>query len=213
MSLSVNPGSRQALAQVAANGALNDLLAAGVRLHQAGCLGCIGMSQAPATGAVSLRTFPRNFPGRSGTVDDKVYLCGPQVAAASALAGHIADPRDLGAAPQMPPEPDMQPDAMQPPPADGGGVDILRGPNITPFPELGALADDLACTVTLKLGDNITTDHIMPAGSEILPLRSNIEAISQYVFHGVDPAFPQKTRAAAPADRGGRRELRPGLLA
>jgi predicted aconitate hydratase len=199
VNLSLNPGSRQALAQIAANGALQDLLAAGVRLHQAGCLGCIGMSQAPATGTASLRTFPRNFPGRSGTKNDQVYLAGPQVAAATALAGHIADPRLLDGFREVPPPPDLRPDALVPPLADGSGVEILRGPNITPFPQLAALPEDLNCTVTLKVGDNITTDHIMPAGSQILPLRSNIEAISQYVFSGVDHQFAEKTRAASPA--------------
>ncbi|RJX36342.1 MAG: aconitate hydratase [Desulfarculus sp.] len=197
--LSINPGSRQALAQIASNGALADLLAAGVRLHQAGCLGCIGMSQAPATGTASLRTFPRNFPGRSGTTDDQVYLSGAQVAAATALAGHIADPRALGPYPAVPPEPALRLDSLVPPPAQGAGLEILRGPNIAPFPRLDALPADLACTVTLKVGDNITTDHIMPAGSQILPLRSNIPAISRFVFAGVDPQFAAKTQAAAPA--------------
>ena len=194
VTLGVNPGARQALAQIAANGALNDLLESGVRLHQSGCLGCIGMSQAPATGTASLRTFPRNFPGRSGTVDDQVYLCGPQVAAASALAGHIADPRELGEPPQVPPEPNIHPSALKAPPADGAGVEILRGPNIAPFPDLQPLPEDLSCVVTLKVGDNITTDHIMPAGSKILPLRSNVPAISRYVFAALDEGFAQRTQ-------------------
>ncbi len=197
--LGVNPGARQALAQVAANGALNDLLAAGVRMHQSGCLGCIGMSQAPATNTVSLRTFPRNFPGRSGTEGDQVYLCGPQVAAASALAGRIADPRDLGPAAAVPPEPDVHPSALVPPPADGSGVQVSRGPNIAPFPELDPLPEDLTCTITLKVGDNITTDHIMPAGNQILPLRSNVPAISQYVFNALDQGFAARTQSAGPA--------------
>ncbi len=196
MSLAVNPGSRQALAQIAANGALNELLEAGIRLHQAGCLGCIGMSQAPATGVASLRTFPRNFPGRSGTQGDQVYLSGPQVAAATALAGHIADPRELGSAPVVPPAPPVRPNAMVPPPADGSGVEVLRGPNIAPFPALDELPEDLTCTVTLKVGDNITTDHIMPAGSQILPLRSNVPAISRFVFAAVDEHFAARTQAA-----------------
>jgi aconitate hydratase len=199
VTLGVNPGSRQALAQIAANGALNDLLAAGVRLHQAGCLGCIGMSQAPASGTASLRTFPRNFPGRSGTTGDQVYLSGPQVAAATALAGRIADPRELGPAPAIPPAPAIHPSALVAPPADGSAVEVLRGPNIAPFPVLDALPEDLACTVTLKVGDNITTDHIMPAGSKILPLRSNVPAISQFVFAALDKTFAERTQAAAPA--------------
>ena len=199
VSLAVNPGSRQALAQIAANGALGVLLEGGVRLHQSGCLGCIGMSQAPATGVASVRTFPRNFPGRSGTKDDQVYLCGPQVAAATALAGHIADPRDLGPAPVVPPAPAVRPNAMAAPPADGSGVQVLRGPNIAPFPELDELPEDLSCTVTLKVGDNITTDHIMPAGSQILPLRSNIPAISRFVFAAVDENFAQRTQTVGSA--------------
>ncbi|BEQ15260.1 aconitate hydratase [Desulfoferula mesophila] len=199
VSLAVNPGSRQALAQIAANGTLGDLLEAGVRLHQAGCLGCIGMSQAPATGTASVRTFPRNFPGRSGTKGDQVYLCGPQVAAATALAGHIADPRELGPAPVVPPAPPVRPNAMAAPPADGSGVEVLRGPNIAPFPQLEELTEDLSCTVTLKVGDNITTDHIMPAGSQILPLRSNVPAISRFVFAAVDESFADRTQAVGSA--------------
>jgi len=200
LSLSVNPGSRQALAQVTANGALLDMLEAGVRLHQAGCLGCIGMSQAPATGAASVRTFPRNFPGRSGTKDDRVYLTGPEVAAATALTGRLADPRQaFGPQEPIPPAPAVRPEALVAPPADGAGVTIVRGPNIAPFPQLPPLADDLVCTVALKVGDNITTDHIMPAGSKILPLRSNVPAISQFVFNAVDPDFPAKAQACAPA--------------
>ncbi|MCB2226251.1 MAG: aconitate hydratase [Desulfarculaceae bacterium] len=199
VTLGINPGARQALAQIAANGALNDLLEAGVRLHQSGCLGCIGMSQAPATGVASLRTFPRNFPGRSGTEGDQVYLSGPQVAAATALAGHIADPRELGPAPVVPPEPQLHPSALVAPPADGSAVQILRGPNIAPFPELDALPEDLSCIVTLKVGDNITTDHIMPAGAKILPLRSNVPAISEFVFAALDESFAQRTQAAGAA--------------
>ncbi|MFZ5587558.1 MAG: aconitate hydratase [Thermodesulfobacteriota bacterium] len=199
VNLYVNPGSRQALAQTLAAGGLMDLLAAGASVFQSGCLGCIGMSQAPATGTASLRTFPRNFPGRSGAQDDAVYLCGPQVAAATALAGRIADPRALGAPPAIPPTPDARPEALAPPPADGSGVAVLRGPNIAPFPELGPLPEDITCTVVLKVGDNITTDHIMPAGSRILPLRSNIPAISRFVFSAVEPDFAQKAQAAAPA--------------
>lgn len=198
VTLSVNPGSRRALAQIAHNGALEDLLAAGARLHQCGCLGCIGMSQAPATGTASLRTFPRNFPGRSGTKDDRVYLCGPLVAAASALAGHIADPRELPPLPPLPPAPELRPDALVPPLEDGSQVEILRGPNIAPFPELGPLPAELDCRVALKVGDNITTDHIMPAGSRVLPLRSNVPAISRHVFAALDPDFTRRAQEQAP---------------
>ncbi|MFH1060416.1 MAG: aconitate hydratase [Pseudomonadota bacterium] len=201
VNLYINPGSRQAEAQALAAGGLMDLLTAGASIFQSGCLGCIGMSQAPATATASLRTFPRNFPGRSGTQGDAVYLCGPQVAAAAALAGHIADPRDLGPAPIIPPAPDVRPEALVPPLAEdaAAAVTVLRGPNIAPFPELGPLPADLICTVTLKVGDNITTDHIMPAGSRILPLRSNVPAISRFVFSAVDPDFAEKAQKAAPA--------------
>jgi aconitate hydratase len=198
VSLSINPGSRQALAQLAEAGGLLPLLESGARLHQAGCLGCIGMSQAPATGSNSLRTFPRNFPGRSGTKDDKVYLCGPEVAVASALAGHVADPRELGAKEALPPAPDVRPEAMVPPLEDGSGVEVLRGPNIAPFPELDALPEELKCTIALKVGDNITTDHIMPAGSQILPLRSNVPAISRFVFSALDGEFADRAQASDP---------------
>jgi aconitate hydratase len=194
VSLSVNPGSRRALAQAMAAGGLMDLLEAGARLHQAGCLGCIGMSQAPATGQNSLRTFPRNFPGRSGTTGDQVYLAGPEVAAATALAGRIADPRELGPAPKLPPPPQVRPEALVPPPADGSAEEVVRGPNIAPFPELEPLPEELAATVALKVGDNITTDHIMPAGSQVLPLRSNIPAIAEHVFAALDPEFPARAR-------------------
>jgi aconitate hydratase len=196
--LYVNPGSRQALAQAAAAGGLMHLLEAGASLFQAGCLGCIGMSQAPASDTNSLRTFPRNFPGRSGTKGDQVYLAGPKVAAATALVGHIADPRELGLEPVIPPAPAIRPEALTPPMVDGSGVEILRGPNIAPFPELGPLPNDLTATVVLKAEDNISTDHIMPAGSQILPLRSNIPAISQYVFQAMDPNFARKCQKAAP---------------
>lgn len=197
-SLSINPGSRQALAQITASGGLMNLIESGARIHQSGCLGCIGMSQAPATGSASLRTFPRNFPGRSGTQGDQVYLCGPEVAAASALAGHIADPRNLGPMDPIDPPPDVKPDALVEPPKSGTGVEIIRGPNIAPFPELEAMGEDLSAEVILKVGDNITTDHIMPAGSQILPLRSNIPAISQYVFRDLDAEFAQKAQAQRP---------------
>ncbi len=198
VSLYINPGSRQALAQTAQAGGLMDLLETGGSLFQAGCLGCIGMSQAPATGTASLRTFPRNFPGRSGTKGDAVYLCGPEVAAASAMTGHITDPRTLGHQPHLPPAPPVHPEALVPPLADGSTVEVLRGPNIAPFPQLGPLPSDLECLVVLKVGDNITTDHIMPAGSRILPLRSNVPAISRHVFEALDPDFSRKAQEAAP---------------
>ena len=192
--LHVNPGSRQALAQISMNGGLVDLLEAGARIHQSGCLGCIGIGQAPATKTNSLRTFPRNFPGRSGTINDQVYLAGPEVATASALFGRITDPREIGFDPVIPDPPDLHPDALIPPPEDGANIKIRRGPNIAPFPELKPLPEDLECKVVLKLEDNITTDDIMPAGSSILPLRSNIPAISQFVFHNKDKDFAKRAQ-------------------
>jgi aconitate hydratase len=198
----VNPGSRQALENVAQDGGVLMLLMAGVSIHQSGCLGCIGMGQAPGTDQVSLRTFPRNFPGRSGTLGDKVYLCSPETAAASGLAGVITDPRDLGKRMRWPavrnPEPYLLDDSgiiFPLSPEEASSVEIKTGPNILPFPEFEALPDTLRAGVVIKLGDNITTDHIMPAGNKVLPLRSNIPAISEHVFEQVDADFPARARA------------------
>jgi aconitate hydratase len=196
----INPGSRQVLENVAEHGGLMALLLAGARIHQSGCLGCIGMGQAPGTGQVSLRTFPRNFPGRSGTKDDQVYLCSPETGAAAALKGVITDPRDLGreiAYPRIA-DPDqylVDEGSFIFPTDELRQTEIVRGPNIKPFPELDALPENLAAEVAIKVGDNLSTDGIMPAGSEILPLRSNIEAISAYVFHLVDPDFVSRIKA------------------
>jgi aconitate hydratase len=158
------------------------------------------MGQAPATGTVSLRTFPRNFKGRSGTRDDQVYLCSPETAAASALTGRITDPRTLGEAPEIP-----YPDKFKyksewfiQPPADSGAVEIIRGPNIKPLPGFAPLAAKLEGTVLIKVGDNISTDIIMPAGNRVLPYRSNIPAISEFVFEIIDPEFPARAK-----ERGG----------
>jgi aconitate hydratase len=199
----VNPGSRQALENVAQDGGVLMLLMAGVSIHQSGCLGCIGMGQAPGTDQISLRTFPRNFPGRSGTKGDKVYLCSPETAAASGLAGVITDPRDLAKRMQWPgvrnPEPYLLDDSgiiFPLPPEDASTIEIKTGPNIVPFPEFEALPDTLRAEVVIKLGDDITTDHIMPAGNKVLPLRSNIPAISEHVFEQVDPDFPARASAA-----------------
>jgi len=195
----VNPGSRQALENVAQQGGVLMLLMAGVSIHQSGCLGCIGMGQAPGTNQVSLRTFPRNFPGRSGTKDDKVYLCSPETAAASGLAGVITDPRDLGKTMSWPgvnnPESYLLDDSgivypLQP--EEAAAVEIRTGPNIVPFPDFDPLPASLEATVVIKVQDNITTDHIMPAGNKVLPLRSNIPAISEHVFEQVDAEFPAR---------------------
>ena len=196
LSFEINPGSRQVLENADIQGALRHLIHAGARIHQCGCLGCIGMGQAPATGTISLRTFTRNFPGRSGTKDDQVYLCSPETAIASAVKGVITDPRDLGEAPAvtMPDQYLVNDNGIIPPPENGSDIEIIRGPNIKPLPEFEPLPEDLEATVALKVEDNITTDHIMPAGSKILPLRSNVPTISRYVFSAIDPDFPDRAQ-------------------
>lgn len=198
VSFEINPGSRQVLENLTAMGDMLTLIRAGARVHQAGCLGCIGMGQAPSTGTISLRTFPRNFPGRSGTVDDQVYLCSPEVAVAAALFGKITDPRDLGAYPQFSlPEKYLPGDQrIEPPMPEGEAVEIIRGPNIAAFPEFDPAPETWEGTVLLKVEDNITTDHIMPAGAKILPLRSNIPAISEYVYNAIDQGFAKRSRDA-----------------
>jgi len=193
----INPGSRQVLENLAAQGGVIPILSAGARIQQSGCLGCIGMGQAPGTGWVSLRTFPRNFPGRSGTENDQVYLCSPEVAVAAAVKGVITDPRDLGTYPHVQPlEKEIVDDTMIVYPTDGKDVKLTKGPNIITLPELDPLPDTLKAPVLLKVGDNITTDHIMPAGAAILPLRSNIPAIAEHVYVHVAPTFPARAKEA-----------------
>jgi len=194
VSFHINPGSRQVLENVAQHGGALALLMAGARIHQSGCLGCIGMGQAPGTGQVSLRTFPRNFPGRSGTLDDKVYLCSPETAAAAALKGVITDPRALSK--EMPYPRVKEPERYL---IDEAGIiapseelrktDIIRGPNIRPLPEMTPMPETLEAEVAIKVGDNISTDTIMPAGNKVLPFRSNIEAISEFVYYQINPGF------------------------
>jgi len=197
VSLGIAPGSRQVLTMLAQSGALTDFIAAGARILESACGPCIGMGQSPKTGGVSLRTFNRNFKGRSGTADAEVYLVSPETAVAAALTGVMTDPRELGAYPQAGmPKHYVVDDAMIIAPDAGARREISRGPNIRPFPKRGALEDELELTILLKLEDNITTDDIMPAGSKILPLRSNIEAISRYVFSGIDPGFSERAKAA-----------------
>ncbi len=198
VSFEINPGSRQVLENADVQGALKSLIHAGARIHQCGCLGCIGMGQAPATDTISLRTFTRNFPGRSGTKNDQVYLCSPETAVASAIKGIITDPRDLGEAPELelPDRFIINDNGIIPPTAHSDQVEIIRGPNIKPLPEFDPLPEDLTGLVALKVGDNITTDHIMPAGSKILPLRSNVPAISEFVFSAIDPSFPERAKKA-----------------
>ncbi len=198
VSLVIAPGSRQVLQMLAANGALAALIAAGARILEASCGPCIGMGQAPPSGGVTLRSFNRNFEGRTGTRDAQAYLASPQVCAASALAGEIADPRELGEPIAVPaPERFFVDDAMVLPPADGPHeVEVIRGPNIAPVPGRGPLPEGLRGRVLLAVGDNITTDDIMPAGAHILPLRSNIPAISRFVFSRLDPSFADRAREA-----------------
>ncbi len=199
-SFHVNPGSRQVLENIARENGLLAFLGAGARVHEPGCLGCIGMGQAPGTGEISLRTFPRNFPGRSGTKDDQVYLCSPETACASALRGVITDPRDLAREQPYPrvrdPEHYLIDDHSIVFPSESlRGATVVRGPNIRRLPELAPLPDALEAEVVLQVGDNVSTDTIMPAGSKVLPLRSNIEAISEHVFEQVRPAFAADCRA------------------
>jgi aconitate hydratase len=195
VSFDINPTSRQILENLTQMGLLAKLIRAGARLHQAGCNGCIGMGQAPATGRISLRTVPRNFPGRSGTQEDQVYLCSPETAAASALTGVITDPRTLNMAYPRFEEPDrliINTEMLIPPAPVGEPVELVKGPNIQSLPPLEPLPDSLEGPVLLKLGDNISTDEIMPAGEQVLPYRSNIPAISKFVFRGVDASYYER---------------------
>jgi aconitate hydratase len=196
VSLVISPGSKQVFEMVGRNGALADLIASGARILESACGPCIGMGQAPKTNAVSIRTFNRNFEGRSGTKSAQVYLAGPEVAVAAAIHGEITDPRKLGDPPAFDaPEKYLTDDRMViPPSGDPDSVEIVRGPNIKPLPENTPLPESIRGRVLLKVGDNITTDHIMPAGSKVLPLRSNIPAISDYVFSSIDPEFPERAR-------------------
>ena len=199
VSLAIAPGSKQVLNMIAQNGALSDMIDAGARILESACGPCIGMGQSPNSGGVSLRTFNRNFEGRSGTKDGQIYLVSPEMAAVSALTGYLTDPRDyLGDMPEFKlPEHFVINDNMIVPPApaeDMDSVEVLRGPNIKPFPETSPLDESIECAVSLKVGDNITTDHIMPAGAKILPLRSNIPKISQHCFTVCDEEFPRRAK-------------------
>ena len=200
VSMSVSPGSRQVLRMLTDLGMLSDILLSGARLLECACGPCIGMGFSPSSGGVSLRTFNRNFLGRSGTADGQVYLVSPETAVASALTGHITDPRTLGQAPELhlPEHYTVDDSAVLPPaPADrAADVEILRGPNIKAFPESRPLEDTISAPLILKVGDNITTDHIMPAGAKILPYRSNIPHLSQYCFAVCDETFSQRAKAA-----------------
>jgi aconitate hydratase len=196
VSFDVNPTSRQTIQNMLKNFTFANLITAGARFHQSGCMGCIGMGQAPATGTISLRTMPRNFPSRSGTEDDQVYLCSPETAAASALTGKITDPRDLEKIYGMKypkfenPEVEIiNTDMLVAPLEDGSRVELHKGPNIKSIPEIDALQQDYRIPILLKMGDNVSTDEILKAGADVLPLRSNIPEISKYSYSVIDPSF------------------------
>ncbi len=196
VSLCIAPGSKQVYTMIAQNGALADLIAAGARILESACGPCVGVGQAPPTGGVSVRTSTRNFKGRSGTPDDQVYLASPATAAATAVYGAITDPRDLGAPPAIahPARYAVNDNMILPPAENPDEVEIIRGPNIQPLPQFHPLPDTLRGRVLIKAGDNITTDDISPAGAKVLPLRSNLLAISEYTFQRVDPEFVRRAK-------------------
>ncbi|NLC39217.1 MAG: aconitate hydratase, partial [Clostridia bacterium] len=198
VSLVIAPGSRQVLRMLADNGSLGHLIGAGARILECACGPCVGMGQAPPSQGVSVRTVNRNFEGRSGTRDAQVYLSSPEVAAVTALYGKLTDPRILGEPVKVTlPDRFVIDDSMVLPPAqEGEEVEIIRGPNIKPLPINNPPADQIQGPVVLKTGDNITTDHILPAGAKVLPLRSNIPAIAEFVFSGIDPDFAARAKAA-----------------
>ena len=196
LSFDINPTSRQVIQNLTANKGFEHLIAAGARFHQSGCMGCIGMGQAPASDTISLRTMPRNFPSRSGTEDDRVHLCSPETAAASALTGKITDPRDLEQLfgmkyPrfQYPEREIINTMMLVAPPEDGSQVELMKGPNIKSLPEIEPLQSSYSVPVLLKMGDNISTDEILRAGAEVLPFRSNLPEISKFSYSVIDPEF------------------------
>ncbi|MGW8314173.1 MAG: aconitate hydratase [Bacteroidales bacterium] len=198
VSLDINPSSRQKIEELGRMGAMIDLMQAGARFHQTGCMGCIGMGQAPSTGSISLRTMPRNFPGRSGTADDQVYLCSPETAAVSALAGKITDPLEFGKTHTYPryKEPDqvtVNPMMLIAPPENGEEIRLKKGPNISTLPDFEPVKESFRIPVLLRMGDNISTDEILKAGATVLPLRSNIEAISHYCYAPIDEGYYEST--------------------
>ncbi len=199
VSLSIAPGSKQVLNMISKNGALADMIDAGARILESACGPCIGMGQSPNSAGVSLRTFNRNFEGRSGTADAGIYLVSPEVAAASAITGYLTDPRELGEFPEIVlPEEFIINDnmiAMPATPEEAKDVEVMYGPNIKPFPTSEPMGDDITAKAVLKVGDDITTDHIMPAGAKILPYRSNIPFLSQYCFGVCDKTFPERIKA------------------
>lgn len=207
VSVDVNPTSREMLTDLITGGWLTQLVNAGARLHQSGCMGCIGMGQAPATGRNSLRTMPRNFPGRSGTEEDAVWLCSPETAAAAALTGRITDPLTLAEShglsaprPTLPERYSVNHGMLEPPlpPEEARNVELVKGPNILSLPDFDPIADRLSAPVVLVMGDDVSTDEIMPAGSRVLPFRSNIPKISEFTFTRIDPDYPARAAAAGP---------------
>jgi aconitate hydratase len=205
VSFDINPTSREILADLTKMGAVTDLVVGGARIHQAGCMGCIGMGQAPATGRNSLRTMPRNFPGRSGTKEDSVWLCSPETAAASALTGVITDPRDWAREVKLEypkldlPQQSSVNTAMLVPPLDADEaqhVEPVKGPNVSDLPELSPLPDEIEAPVLLKVGDNISTDEISPAGARALPFRSNIPKLAMFSFTQIDDSYPERAQQA-----------------
>ncbi|CAM2841922.1 aconitate hydratase [Mycobacterium intermedium] len=205
VSFDINPTSRQILADLMSMGATTSLVMAGARIHQAGCMGCIGMGQAPATGHNSLRTMPRNFPGRSGTKEDKVWLCSPETAAASALTGVITDPREWAETEgvdyptlRMPAKSSVNTAMLVPPlePDEAKDVEPVKGPNISGLPDLEPLPDEFDAPVLLKVGDNISTDEISPAGARALPFRSNIPKLAEFSFTQIDESYPDRAQEA-----------------
>ena len=205
VSLDVNPTSRQILQDLTKIGSTFDLIAAGARLHQSGCMGCIGMGQAPGTGRNSLRTMPRNFPGRSGTTDDSVYLCSPETAAAAALTGQITDPRDL---PELlgieyprfeePTESSVNTSMLEAPLGadEAAQVELVKGPNISSLPDFAPLLDMIEAPVELTVGDNVSTDEILPAGARVLPFRSNIPKLAEFTYYQVDEDYAKRALAS-----------------
>lgn len=198
VSLVIAPGSKQVFNMIAANGALADMISAGARILEAGCGPCIGMGQSPRSGGVSLRTINRNFYGRTGTPNAQVYLVSPETAVAAALAGVIADPRDLGEPPvvAVPEEFTVNDNMIVMPPEDGSAVEVVRGPNIKPVPDHFPLAETVTGEVLIILEDNITTDHIMPSTAKLLPFRSNVPKLAEYCLTPSDPEFPARAKAS-----------------
>ncbi|TFB12658.1 aconitate hydratase, partial [Candidatus Marinimicrobia bacterium MT.SAG.4] len=192
VSFDINPTSRQVQENLIEMGLYTKLIRAGGRIHESGCNGCIGMGQAPATGRISLRTVPRNFPGRSGTKEDQVYLCSPETAVASALSGVITDPRTIDMDYPRFKEPEkiiINTDMLIAPGVNNEKIDLIKGPNIKPLPQFDPLPDSLQLPVLLKVGDDVSTDDILAAGSRVLPLRSNIPEISKFVFERIDETY------------------------